>query len=110
MEPSLGNADTLLDVVYHVFLPPKLPQQAPSETDQRQIDYRLVNLVLDTVEEYEKIATGESEQWTRMSRMLTAMARNVESPLEQLQDDMASMRTDDILALHICAQNAAVFI
>ncbi|KAG9082342.1 hypothetical protein FRC06_005112 [Ceratobasidium sp. 370] len=105
-----GKTDALLDIVYHVFLPPKLPQHAPTEGRQRQIDYQLVTLVLDAVEKYHNSATTTSEQWTRMSRMLSTMARNVEAPLEWLQDDMASMQINDILALHIHAQNAAILI
>ncbi|KAG8734734.1 hypothetical protein FRC10_011492 [Ceratobasidium sp. 414] len=110
MESPLDKAGTLLGVVQHVFLPPKLPQQALSEAYEHQVDHRLIDLALGAVGEYRGSATGNTEQWARMSHMLSALARNVEAPLERLQDDMASMQTDDILALHIRAQNAAVLI
>ncbi|KAG8733893.1 hypothetical protein FRC10_012098 [Ceratobasidium sp. 414] len=110
MESPLDKAGTLLGVVQHVFLPPKLPQQAPSKTYEHQVDYRLIDLALGAVEKYQDSATGNTEQWARMSCMLSTMARNVEAPLERLRDDMTSMQTGDVLALHIRAQNAAVLI
>ncbi|KAG9126633.1 hypothetical protein FRC07_002686 [Ceratobasidium sp. 392] len=107
-----SHAETLLNVAYNVFLPPQLPQQAPSEDHERHINHQLVLLTQDAIDEYQKLASGDSEQWMHMSRMLSKFARNVKNTLEesQLQYDMSYMQSGDVLALHIREQNAAVLV
>ncbi|KAG8742150.1 hypothetical protein FRC10_001958 [Ceratobasidium sp. 414] len=82
MKP-LPNADVLLHVVYHVFLPPKLPQAALGEDTQSQIDLRLLGLILGAIEEYRMLASHDVRRWTDMCH---------------------------VLALHIREQNAAVLV
>ncbi|KAG9121542.1 hypothetical protein FRC07_002453, partial [Ceratobasidium sp. 392] len=104
--------ETLLDVVYNVFLPPQLPQRAPSEDHERHINHQLVLLTRDAIDNYQKLAASNSEQWMLMSRMLSRLALNVKNSLEesQLQHDMSHMEPGDVLSLHIREQNAAVLI
>ncbi|KAG8719382.1 hypothetical protein FRC09_011187 [Ceratobasidium sp. 395] len=112
MATPLPEADSLLNVVYHVFLPPQLPQQAPSEDHQRQINLRLALLTLDAVEQYQTLVTSDSNLWRSMSRMLSRLAQRVKNSLAetQLQHDMAHMQPGDVLALYIHEQNAAVLV
>ncbi|KAG9125299.1 hypothetical protein FRC07_008195 [Ceratobasidium sp. 392] len=111
MEP-LSEHGTLLHVVYHVFLPPKLPQAALSEDKQSHVDLRLVHLVLEAVEQYRKLTLSNVLGWNYMYRMLSHLAEDVWTPLAQdkLARNMTNMRSGDVLALYIREQNAAVII
>ncbi|KAG9102907.1 hypothetical protein FRC06_000826 [Ceratobasidium sp. 370] len=112
MLSPLSDAETLLNVAYHVFLPPKLPQQAPYDDHKRQVDHRLALLVLDAVERYQALVVNCSEQWARMSAMLSRLAQAVEPSFREVQlgQNMSQMQVGDVLALHIREQNAAVLI
>ncbi|KAF8601975.1 hypothetical protein BDV93DRAFT_607791 [Ceratobasidium sp. AG-I] len=104
--------DIFYDAVHHVFLPPKLPQQAPKDDVQRLIDLELVDVVRKSVEAYENIDSTAHEQWSRMSRMLSHLASTIDVPLatNRLQQDMSSMKNGDVIALYIRAQNCAVLV
>jgi hypothetical protein len=95
MDNDLSNSEVLLHVAEHVFLPPKLPQQAAGDDHERQIHIKLVDLLIKSLEEYRKFTSDKTEQWPRMSRMLSRIAQNVEIPLEsiQLQRDMTGLKT-----------------
>jgi hypothetical protein len=94
MEEPLSGAEVLLHVVEHVFLPPSLPQRAPSENHEWQIDRELVCSVVDSVESYRNLLSDSTKQWLRMSRMLSIFAGHVEFPpgKEELQQGMAGMK------------------
>ncbi|KAG8789659.1 hypothetical protein FRC12_013327 [Ceratobasidium sp. 428] len=112
MAIPLSEADSLLNVVYHVFLPPQLPQQAPPEDHERQINHRLALLTLEAVDKYQELVTGDSNLWKSMSRMLSQLAQHVKNSVAetQLQHDMSHMQPGDVLALHIHEQNAGVLV
>ncbi|KAG9094746.1 hypothetical protein FS749_011921 [Ceratobasidium sp. UAMH 11750] len=112
MACPLSNAETLLNIAYHVFLPPQLPQQAPCDDHEQQINRRLALLAHDAIENYRSLVVDDSGQWAGMSRMLSRLAQTVETPFTQhrLQDDMSQMQADDVIALHIHQQNAAVLV
>jgi hypothetical protein len=93
MANPLSRSEALLHIANHVCLPPKLPEQALSETHERQIELKLTRLVVNAVEQYRSLVTVDTDQWLRMSRMLSCVAQNVEFSLEknQLQKDLINM-------------------
>jgi hypothetical protein len=93
MANTISSAEALLQVAEHVFLPPKLPQQALPDTHERQVELKLVQLVTNAVDQYRKLVSVDSDQWSRMSRMLSRVAQNVEASLgkNQVEQDMANM-------------------
>ncbi|KAG8692321.1 hypothetical protein FRC08_009853, partial [Ceratobasidium sp. 394] len=109
---SLSDTDVLLHVVYHVFLPPKLPQAALGEDAQSQVDLRLVDLTLDAIEQYLALISHNTTRWTYIYRMLSLLAQDLRAPSgkDTLAQNMTSMRAGDVLALHIREQNAAVLV
>jgi hypothetical protein len=93
MEEPLASSEVLLHVAEHIFLPPKLPQQAVSDNHERQIHLKLLDLLIKSLDEYRKFTSDKTEQWARMSRMLSRVAQNVEVPLakNQLGRDMTDL-------------------
>ncbi|QRW06895.1 kinase-like protein [Ceratobasidium sp. AG-Ba] len=104
--------DILLKTVYHVFLPPKLPQQSPGEEIERQVNHELAALTRTAVEQYRGISGSLSQEWVRMSKTLSTLARHMAIPLDKytLAEDMGNMKPGDVLALYIREQNAAVLV
>ncbi|KAG8739717.1 hypothetical protein FRC10_005236 [Ceratobasidium sp. 414] len=111
MKP-LSDSDTLLHAIYHVFLPPKIPQEGLSQILHSQVDQRLVQLTLEAIEHYRKLTSHNVVAWNSMHRMLSRLAQNTWTSVakDKLAQDMASMDTGDVLALHIREQNAAVLV
>ncbi|QRV92774.1 kinase-like protein [Ceratobasidium sp. AG-Ba] len=112
MSSESSGDETLLNSVYHVFLPPKLPQKSPGEDIERRTNYRLALLTLEASNEYRKILTNAPVQWIRLSIMLSRFAQSLVNPFDEpmLERHMMDMRPGDILSLHIREQNAAVII
>ena len=75
-------------------MPPKLPQQALEDNAQRAVDLELVSSVHKSIEMYKNLGLNPHDQWSRMSQMLSQMAKAIQAPLEvnQLRQDMSSMR------------------
>ncbi|KAF8602017.1 hypothetical protein BDV93DRAFT_607811 [Ceratobasidium sp. AG-I] len=106
------NFEGLRDVVYHVFMPPKLPQQAPSDTTQRHIDLELIRLTIHAVKNYRTLALRAQEEWDHISKMLLKLALSIGSPQEpdQMQRTLSVMGRGDVLVLWIRAQNSVVLV
>ncbi|KAG9127629.1 hypothetical protein FRC07_011512 [Ceratobasidium sp. 392] len=111
MEP-LSDTDVLLHIVYYVFLPPKLPQEAPNKDSQSQIDQQLANLARDALGRYRKLDLHSTDAWSNVHDMLTRIAEDAGIPLakNRLEQNMDAMKTGDVLAIHISEQNAAVLV
>lgn len=93
-QPDPESTD-LHNVVYHVFLPPKLPQHAPQEDEQRQIDLEIVRLVADSLDKYRYVGPDSQERYARIARMLSWVSQIMETPLDvdQLQRALSEMGT-----------------
>jgi hypothetical protein len=93
MANSSPSAEILLHIANHVFLPPKLPQEAAEADLERRINHHLICLVADAVDEYQDFDSRNHEQWARIARMLSRVAQSAGGSLsnEQLQQDMAEM-------------------
>lgn len=81
------------NVVQHVFMPPKLPQQAPKDEQQCAIDLALVRLVQDSIKIYRNQDSIPQERWNRMHKMLSQVAQVLETPLgaERLERSLSRM-------------------
>ncbi|KAF8597360.1 hypothetical protein BDV93DRAFT_596797 [Ceratobasidium sp. AG-I] len=108
-DPSL---EALKEVVYHVFLPPKLPQRAMDEESERDLEAELCHLVIAALTIYPRQDSLGSSEWTSIDTMMTNLLETVDRTLEKglLIQQMAQMRAGDVLVLQIRAQNAAVLV
>ncbi|KAK7677682.1 hypothetical protein QCA50_019373 [Cerrena zonata] len=109
------QADTrdFIDLVYHIFLPPKLPQSAPTEDRKQRLDVLMLQAVLESAEEYAaSLSAEEGEQWPPLIEMLKQILRTSEIPLSKtsLYRDLSQLKENGVLALHIRAQNACVIV
>ncbi|CAE6448122.1 unnamed protein product [Rhizoctonia solani] len=106
LDPSV-----LEHLVYHVFLPPKLPQEEQEEVFQQKVDLALVRSTQQASEKF-RAETGVSAQWKQIELMLQRLYKYIETPLEKtkLGKDMKYMAEGDILSLYIKAQNAGIII
>lgn len=95
MAKPISESDTLLGALHHVFLPPKLPQQAPEEKQEREINLKLVRLIAESVRDY-KAFDAKQEEWNRMARMIAYVEQFIHiSPTpDRLQRAMAEMEVD----------------
>ncbi|CUA77983.1 RNA replication protein [Rhizoctonia solani] len=98
-------------VAYNVFLPPKLPQAEQDESLQKLADLAMIHSIIATGQEYSAKSTAES-QWSRIELMLTRLSKHSETPIEskQLYEDIKSLKFQDVLTLHIRAQNTGLII
>ncbi|KAF8597353.1 hypothetical protein BDV93DRAFT_596776 [Ceratobasidium sp. AG-I] len=112
MSNSKPSLETLKQIVYHVFLPPKLPQHALDEELERSLDAELCHLIIGALAVYRRQEGTESSEWASIDKMLKNLSQTVSMPLEKnlLAQQMAQMRAGDILALRVRAQNAAILI
>ncbi|KAG8693984.1 hypothetical protein FRC11_002519, partial [Ceratobasidium sp. 423] len=101
----------LQHLAYHIFLPPKLPQEAQKESFQQSVDLAIVNSVTQAAQGF-SARSGANLQWSHIDQMLEQLYKYVKCPLEkdQLYEDIRSMKSEDILVLHIRAQNAGLII
>jgi hypothetical protein len=77
------DLDTLTSVVEHVFMPPKLPQEAPTETDERNTNGALCDLLIDAAQAFHQcLSHSQQSTWTNMIKMMKLIRQNVKTPLE----------------------------
>ncbi|CAE6431685.1 unnamed protein product, partial [Rhizoctonia solani] len=108
---ALPDLARLQHLAYHVFLPPKLPQEEQKEPFQESVDVAIVQSVIQASKNY-RTQTQASSQWTHIELMLRRLRNYVEAPIEKdrLSEDIKSMKPGDILPLYIKAQNAGVIL
>jgi hypothetical protein len=84
------DSDILNSIVEHVFMPPKLPQEAPTETHERNTNEALCDLLIETAEDFHQ-CLSHSKQWTwaNMRKMMKLIRQNVKTALEAT--DLQSM-------------------
>ncbi|KAF8601977.1 hypothetical protein BDV93DRAFT_545566 [Ceratobasidium sp. AG-I] len=112
MAELLPDSEVFQHVVYHIFLPPQLPQEAPNDIHERQINLQLVRSIIKSAGEYSGLKPSTKDEWDRVSRMLAHMERFVDiaPSADRLQRTFSEMQLEDVLSLHIRAQNAAVLV
>ncbi|QRV77955.1 hypothetical protein RhiJN_05970 [Ceratobasidium sp. AG-Ba] len=93
-------------------MPSKLPQRAPPEDAERQINHGLTLLTFGAVNQYRGLISNNSDQWKKMSTMLARLAQSIEVSFEKqhLQRDLAIIENGDVLAMHIQEQNSGILV
>ncbi|CUA77979.1 Protein Ycf2 (chloroplast) [Olimarabidopsis pumila] [Rhizoctonia solani] len=99
-------------VAYHIFLPPKLPQEEQEESFQKLVDLALLRSTRQASKQFRGEMKLGAHYWNNIDLMLQRLSKYVEVPLEKsvLAADMKSMTAGGILSLYIKAQNAGVII
>ncbi|KAH9030640.1 hypothetical protein EDB85DRAFT_2275651 [Lactarius pseudohatsudake] len=103
----------LLSVVDHVFLPPKLPHQAPPEEAEHGTNVVLCHILIQAAQAFSQgPLPSQQSLWVPMIKMLGSIHRTVRAPLEEaeLVDALSDLAVGDVFVMLVRAQNAAVAI
>ena len=125
------DKEDLEAVINHLFLPPQLPQAAPSETQEAKANILLSGIVLQHSESYASLSSTGQAFWHPILQMLRHLSDTCKTTLSKasIQSDFCQMKVDgmcsyqasllsidkypiatDILVYHIRAQNACVIV
>ncbi|RDW72793.1 hypothetical protein BP6252_06700 [Coleophoma cylindrospora] len=106
------DLDTVLYMIHHVFLPPKLPQK---DDFAPWLDSALADMVLDSLQEFSNLqnqnyATGSVASMARNFRAVHNESGHISQA--RLKETLAALSTDEskVVALHVSAQNAGVIV
>ena len=94
MSDAKPSLELLKQIVYHVFLPPKLPQQAAEEEEEKELDAELCHLIIGALAVYRRQEGPENTEWASIDRMLKNLSQTVKMTIEKglLAQQMAHMR------------------
>ncbi|KAI5800152.1 hypothetical protein DFH27DRAFT_653152 [Peziza echinospora] len=98
----------------HIFLPPKLPQQAENDVEDK--NSALIQLVLHAVRGYSALAGGDDFRWSYIEKMLRNMSRLQSHgsfdarTFQKVWRGLNEGEDTDLLALHINSQNCGLII
>ncbi|KAH9038807.1 hypothetical protein EDB85DRAFT_392096 [Lactarius pseudohatsudake] len=107
------DSDVLLSVIEHVFLPPKLPQQAPTEEAERGTNMALCHILIQAARAFSRfLSPSQQLSWTHMIKMMESICWTTKGPLveAELKGTFSDLTVGDVFAMHVRAQNAAVII
>ncbi|KAH9033550.1 hypothetical protein EDB85DRAFT_1890221 [Lactarius pseudohatsudake] len=107
------DSDVLLSVVEHVFLPPKLPQEAPTEEAERETNVALCHILIQAARTFSQgLSPLRQSLWARMIKMMGFIYQAARSPLveEELTGALSGLAMGDVSVMHVRAQNAAVLV
>ncbi|KAH9169131.1 hypothetical protein EDB89DRAFT_2231510 [Lactarius sanguifluus] len=126
------GSDVLLSVVEHVFLPPKLPQEALTEKAEREINVSLCYVLIQVARVFSQgLSPLQQSSWAHMINMMGYIYRAVRAPLVEAEPAGAlsglnvggalefprtgplchrSSSPSDVFVMHVRAQNAAVLV
>ncbi|KAI9431719.1 hypothetical protein H4582DRAFT_2084583 [Lactarius indigo] len=107
------DSEVLLSVVNHVFLPPKLPQQAPTEEAERGTNVALCHILIQAARAFSQFLSPPQQQsWTHMIKMMESMDWTTTGPLveAELKGIFSDLIVGDVFVMHVRAQNSAVII
>ena len=80
------DSDTLLSVVEHVFLPPKLPQEAPTEEAERRTNVALCHILIQAARAFLKdLSPIRLPLWGRMITMMESISQAVKVPRVEVE-------------------------
>jgi len=75
------DSDVLRSVVEHIFLPPKLPQEAPTGEAERKTNVALCHILVQAAAAfYQYLSPSQEFVWTRMERMMKSIQRTATTP------------------------------
>ena len=124
------DSEVLLSVVEHVFLPPKLPQEAPTEEAERRTNVALCLILIEAARAFSQgLLPFQKSLWAQMIKMMGSIHQAARAPLAEAELAGALSRlaiggglefacvvltsfifTLDVFVMHVRAQNAAVLI
>lgn len=84
MSLSLADLDSevLRSVVEHVFLPPKLPQEAPDMDAERGTNVALCHILIHAAAAFRQyLSPSQWLVWDRMPKMMDSIYRAANAPL-----------------------------
>ncbi|KAH8989920.1 hypothetical protein EDB86DRAFT_3235448 [Lactarius hatsudake] len=113
MSTSLHDFDSkvLLSVIEHVFLPPKLPQQAPTEEAERGTNMALCHILIQAARAFSRfLSPSQQLSWTHMVKMMESICWTTNGPLVEAELKGTFSDLTYVFAMHVRAQNAAVII
>ena len=71
----------LLSLVEHVFLPPQLPQHAPPEHTEREINVALCHVLIQAAQAFSQgFQPDQQSIWDRMTKMMQSLYWTAKSP------------------------------
>ncbi len=80
------DSDVLLSVVEHVFLPPKLPQEAPTEEAERETNVALCHILIQAARAFSQgLSPLRQSLWARMIKMMGSIYRTARAPLVEAE-------------------------
>ena len=80
------DSDTLLSVVEHVFLPPKLPQEAPTEEAERRTNVALCQMLVQAGRAFLKdLSPIQQPLWVRMMTMMGSIYQAARVPRMEVE-------------------------
>ena len=82
------ESDVLLSVVEHVFLPPKLPQTAPTKDAECATNVALCHILIEAAQAFsEGLSESPLRQslWARMIKMIRSIYWAAKSPLSEAE-------------------------
>jgi hypothetical protein len=86
---SRGSRNVLEHAANHVFLPPKLPQEAESESLQKEMHLLMCQVALHAIEQAQQsLPLEDRTTWTFLQEMLIHLHDTIQTPLAvaQLKD------------------------
>ncbi|KAF8256568.1 hypothetical protein EI94DRAFT_1821919 [Lactarius quietus] len=115
MNPHITDIDsnTLRSVVEHVFLPPKLPQEAPTEEAESRINAAMCHILIHAARAFSQgVSPLRQPLWTRIMKTMGSIHRAAKAPLleTELVGILLDLAIEDVFVMHVRAQNAAVVI
>ncbi|KAH9040265.1 hypothetical protein EDB83DRAFT_2228304 [Lactarius deliciosus] len=105
------RSDVLLSVVEHVFLPPKLPQQAPTEEAERETNVALCHILIQAARTFSQgLSPLRQSLWARMMKMMGPLHQATKAPLveAELASALSGLAMGDVFVMHVRAQNAGI--
>lgn len=96
------NSEILLSVVEHIFLSPKLPQEAPEENAERKLNVALCHILIHAAAAFRRYLPSSGELvWDRMQKMMGFISRAASAPLveAELEGALSGLRVGGGLEL-----------
>lgn len=77
IKPSL---EILKKIVYHIFLPPKIPQEALEDEREQELDTELCHLIVGALAVYRRQGDSDNAEWACVDKMLKNLTQTVNAP------------------------------
>ena len=86
LSPADIDSDDLRSVIEHVFLPPKLPQEAQGNKAESRTNVALCYILIDAATAFRQYLSPSQEfVWARMEKMIEYILRAASSPLVEAE-------------------------